>query len=98
MDCADMRGLRTPPVRRYDFAMPVAAQQPTESFDDAATDIPIALKGSLVDENGVRYRDFRSTLTPRYRRVWRDIAAGYAFLVGVPITIAIWDPHGGLAV
>jgi fatty acid desaturase len=78
--------------------MAVAAQPPAESFDEAATDIPIALKGALVDEKGVRYRDFRRTLTPHYGRVWRDIAAGYAFLFTVPVVIALWDPSAGLAI
>jgi fatty acid desaturase len=56
------------------------------------TDIPIALKAKLVDEQGVAYRDFRRGLTPRYGRVWRDIGLGYAAIFAIPVAILAWDP------
>ncbi|MEJ7787760.1 MAG: fatty acid desaturase [Solirubrobacteraceae bacterium] len=61
-------------------------------------DIPIALKGRLVDDDGVAYREFRKQLLPRYRRVWRDIGAGYAAVVLVLAGLAIWDPGFPMAV
>lgn len=61
-------------------------------------DIPISLKGRLVDERGVAYREFRKELRPRYWRVWLDIALGYATVAGVIAAIAGLDPGLPLAV
>jgi fatty acid desaturase len=55
-------------------------------------DIPISLKAVLVDDRGLSYRDFRRTLTPRFARVWRDIALGYAGLAVVVTGLGAWDP------
>ena len=55
-------------------------------------DIPISLKGELVDDRGVSYREFRGKLRPRYRRVWRDIGTGYAAVATVVAAVAVWDP------
>jgi fatty acid desaturase len=59
----------------------------------AMTDIPTSLKGKLVGADGVKYRDFRRGLTPRYGRVWRDIALGYLAVFGVPVAIVLWGPE-----
>lgn len=43
------------------------------------------------------YRDFRRTLTPCWRRVWLDIAAGYAVLLGLLLILVLaasWSPAG----
>lgn len=61
-------------------------------------DIPISLKGRLVDERGVGYREFRKTLRPRYGRVWLDLALGYAALLAIIATVIVWDPGLPLAV
>ena len=61
-------------------------------------DIPIELKGALVDADGVAYRDFRAGLRPRYAKVWLDLLAAYAVLVAVIASLAIWDPSGATAV
>lgn len=45
--------------------------------------IPFSLKASLVDDNGLRYREFRRALTPRWGRVWLHITCGYMALAGV---------------
>ena len=56
------------------------------------TDIPIALKATLVDSSGVPYREFRRGLTPRYARIWRDIALGYLAMLAGPIALVLWAP------
>lgn len=38
------------------------------------------IEGELVDAAGVRFRDLRKTLTPRYGRVWLEIALGHLAL------------------
>jgi fatty acid desaturase len=58
-----------------------------------SNDIPISLKATLVDSRGVAWRDFRRTLRPRYGRVWRDIALGYAGVVAVLVVLGIWGPE-----
>lgn len=55
-------------------------------------DIPFALKASLVDDRGIAYREFRGTLTPRYGRIWAQIALGYLALAGISVGLAIWAP------
>lgn len=62
------------------------------------TDIPLSLKGELVDREGVPYREFRKALRPRYGRIWRDIALGYAALAATVAGLAIWDPGFPLAI
>jgi MFS family permease len=43
-------------------------------------DIPLELKGSLVDADGVPYREFRAALRPRWWAIWAQLACGYALL------------------
>src|SRR3954466_14574505 len=37
----------------------------------------------IGSSSGVRYRQFRSTLTPRWSRVWLDLALGYVSLMAL---------------
>lgn len=46
----------------------------------------------LVDADGVAYRDFRRSLTPRYWRVWFDITMGYTGVAAVLVSLSVWDP------
>jgi fatty acid desaturase len=57
-------------------------------------DIPIALKSTLVDSDGVTYRDFRATLTPRWSVVWLHLALAYGAIAATIAGLAIWDPSG----
>ena len=57
-----------------------------------SNDIPISLKGTLVDSEGVPYREFRRRLTPRWWRVGFDLAASYAVLIATLAGLVIWDP------
>jgi fatty acid desaturase len=65
--------------------------------DVASNDIPLSLKGELVDERGVSYRDFRLELTPRWGRVWLELGAAYAVLALVLAAIVLIDPDWPLA-
>ncbi|MBS1618560.1 MAG: fatty acid desaturase [Bacteroidetes bacterium] len=40
-------------------------------------------KATIVNSKGVKYLDFRDTLSPRYAVVWSDIAIGYLALLAV---------------
>ena len=58
---------------------------------------------SVVSEDGVRWVDYRRTLTPRYGVVWRDITLTYVFLlVGLAAATAAersgWPPGVVVAV
>ena len=61
-------------------------------------DIPIELKATLVDDEGVAYRDFRATLRPRWWAIWAQLAAGYAVLAAVVAGLSVWSPGGVVAV
>ena len=61
-------------------------------------DIPVGLKSTLVDIDGVAYREFKATLAPRYSRVWLDLLSAYALLAAVIAGLAVWDPAGAAAV
>jgi fatty acid desaturase len=63
-----------------------------------SNDIPVSLKGTLVDDRGVPYRDFRRTLEPRWGRVWLELGAGYAVIVAVLAGLVAWDPGWPMAV
>jgi fatty acid desaturase len=71
-----------------------------ESHEERSTvhDIPIALKSTLSDADGLAYRDFRATLKPRWWAVWAQLWAGYSVLAAVDIGLAAWDPGGVVAV
>jgi fatty acid desaturase len=58
---------------------------------EAINDIPLSLKGTLVDENGVPYREFRRSLEPRWLRVWLELGAAYLVLAGVLATLVLID-------
>jgi fatty acid desaturase len=58
----------------------------------AVDDIPISLKGELVDDRGVTYRDFRRELTPRWGRVWLELGGAYLLLALVLTGIVLADP------
>jgi fatty acid desaturase len=63
----------------------LAEGQPLEGEKTSApsNDIPFSLKGELVDPDGRPYRDFRSTLAPKWGRVWTHIAFGYGVLLAI---------------
>jgi fatty acid desaturase len=61
-------------------------------------DIPIEVKATLADDAGIPYRAFRSTLRPRWGRLWSQIAAGYLALAAVPAGLAVWEPDRVTAV
>jgi len=58
--------------------------------DDVITDIPLSLKATLVDEEGVSYRAFRRTLTPRWGRIAVHIGCGYAALAALLAALVLW--------
>jgi len=70
----------------------VPTAKPDTEIREFNTDIPLSLKGELVDRHGRGYRDFRRELQPRYGRIWRDIALGYAAMAAVVAALAAWDP------
>lgn len=41
----------------------------------------------VKNSKGVSYLEFRKTLKPRYGRVWRDLAMGYAALIAICFAI-----------
>jgi fatty acid desaturase len=53
---------------------PIAETDLSSPTDDLDRDV-------LVNSQGVPYREFKRTLTPRYRVVWRDLLAGHLALV-----------------
>lgn len=57
-----------------------------------SNDIPISLKATLVDSDGVPYREFRRGLTPRWWRVALDLTLAYLVLIGTIAALVIWDP------
>jgi fatty acid desaturase len=57
-----------------------------------ANDIPLSLKARLVDQSGLPYREFRSSLKPRWARVWLELGAGYLVLAGVPAALVLARP------
>jgi len=61
-------------------------------------DIPISLKASLVDNEGVAYRDFRKSLRPRWWRLWADLAGAYAVLTATLMALVLWEPGLPLAI
>jgi fatty acid desaturase len=61
-------------------------------------DIPVSLKSTLVDEAGMRYRDFRQRLRPRWARVWIELLAAYLVLAGALASLSVWDPAGVQAI
>jgi fatty acid desaturase len=63
----------------------------------ASNDIPLSLKGELVDDRGVRYRDFRSRLAPRWGRLWLELAGAYLVLALVLGAIVLADPAWSLS-
>lgn len=66
--------------------------------DVASNDIPLSLKGELVDDQGVTYRDFRRRLTPRWGRVWVELGAAYLVLALALAAIILIDPAWPLSV
>jgi fatty acid desaturase len=57
-------------------------------------DIPISLKSTLVDVNGVTYRDFKAGMVPRWAIVWLQLGIAYGVLAGVMAGLIAWDPAG----
>jgi fatty acid desaturase len=63
-----------------------------------SNDIPIALKSTLVDSDGVPYREFRRGLTPRWWRVALDLTLAYAVLIATVAVLVVWDPGMPIAI
>jgi fatty acid desaturase len=59
------------------------AQKPEELGTNTNNDIPFSLKGKLVDDRGIAYRDFRSGLAPRWGIVWAHIALAHAAVAAI---------------
>jgi fatty acid desaturase len=79
--------LRERATRRAGLGEAVSVDSPAVS-----NDIPLSLKSTLVDDRGVPYREFRKALTPRWGRIWLEIAAAYVVL-GLTLTaLALWSP------
>jgi fatty acid desaturase len=55
---------------------------------EPSNDIPFSIKRELVDENGMPYREFRRSLTPRWGSVWAQIGLRYAALLGILAALA----------
>jgi fatty acid desaturase len=83
-------------MRATDTAWP--AFQAGDPQEEPANDIPLSLKSSLVDADGVPYREFRRGLSPRWLLVWAHIAIAYAALAGILAVLVAWDPGLPLAV
>jgi len=52
-----------------------------------------ARKDELIDSGGIRYRDFRRALTPRYLVVWLDLLSGHAALVLIAYAVVLVGLH-----
>jgi fatty acid desaturase len=52
------------------------------------------LRPLIVNSQGVQYVDFLQTLTPRYSRLFRDIAVGYAALIATCFIVIALPAHG----
>lgn len=50
-------------------------------------------KATIVNSRGVKYLEYRDTLSPRYTVVWTDIAIGYMALTGVMLVAAYMQSH-----
>jgi fatty acid desaturase len=50
-------------------------------------------KGELRNGKGVRYRDFRRQLTPKYALVWLHLSAGYLALAATGLTAVVLGVH-----
>jgi fatty acid desaturase len=59
---------------------------------EAANDIPLSLKATLVDESGVSYREFRRSLEPRWWRVWLELGGAYLVLAATLAVLVLLDP------
>jgi fatty acid desaturase len=62
------------------------------SATDPINDIPLSLKATLVDDDGLRYREFRRSLEPRWSRVWFELGAAYGVLAGVIVALVLTRP------
>jgi len=71
-------------------APPASTKDESSDADEVITDIPLSLKATLVDEEGVPYRAFRRTLTPRWGRIVLHIACGYAALIALLAALVLW--------
>jgi Tfp pilus assembly protein PilN len=63
-----------------------------EGTTESVNDIPLSLKATLVDENGVPYREFRRSLKPRWVRVWLELGVAYLVLAAVLAALVLLDP------
>ena len=65
---------------------------------EPSNDIPLSLKSTLVDADGVSYRDFRRTLRPRWWLIWTHVGLAYLALGGILAALVVWDPDLPLAI
>jgi fatty acid desaturase len=59
---------------------------------DPINDIPLSLKATLVDDDGLAYREFRRSLKPLWSRVWLELGAAYGVLAGVIVALVLTGP------
>ena len=52
------------------------------------------LRPTIVNSTGVQYLDFIKTLSPRYSRLYLDIAFGYAALISTCVLVVNLPPNG----
>jgi fatty acid desaturase len=64
----------------------------SQSNEAISNDIPLSLKAQLVDDRGIRYREFRKTLSPRWGQVWAEVSLAYAIFIGTLAGLVAWDP------
>lgn len=70
---------------------------PKVGIDDDRSGSFAPLRGRLLDQDGRSYVEFVQSLTAKYGRVWRDIAAGYVALIATVLIVVIlsrsvWPP------
>jgi fatty acid desaturase len=70
--------------------MPETATEPTAR--PTVHDIPISMKSSLVDADGLGYREFKAGLRPRWWSVWAQIAAAHLVIAGTVVGLVALDP------
>jgi len=71
-------------------AASASSKDDPDGENDVVTDIPLSLKATLVDDEGVSYRAFRRTLTPRWGLIALHVASGYLVIVVLLAVVVLW--------
>jgi fatty acid desaturase len=69
---------------------PASPKGGPDGANDVITDIPLSLKATLVDDEGISYRAFRRTLTPRWGLIALHIVCGYVGLIALLAAVVLW--------